>query len=110
MLQVSTTSCAADMRWQMQYLLLAPLLLLEQSCTSQVRRQQLAPRVVQLRLRRCLCAPGPPWVSMLVRTGVFNSPDSNDAEHPAAVVVEDVHEAVKAGLHRARSHKWHSMR
>ena len=49
-------------------------------------------------------------MSMLVRTGVFTGPSKNDAEHPAAIVVDTVLDAVKAGLHRIRSQGWHSMR
>ena len=49
-------------------------------------------------------------MSMLVRTGVFSGPEANDAEHPAKIVVDDVLDAVKAGLHRARSQRWHSLR
>eukprot|EP00877_Chromochloris_zofingiensis_P014983 jgi/Chrzof1/9739/Cz04g14030.t1 len=53
---------------------------------------------------------GPPWVSVLVRTGVFHSPGPNDELDPAHIVVEDVAAAVLAVLHRSRSAKWHSMR
>jgi ribonucleotide monophosphatase NagD (HAD superfamily) len=52
---------------------------------------------------------GAPWVSVLVRTGVFQGP-GNDAQDPAHVVVGDVLAAVEAGLHRTRSSRWHSMR
>jgi ribonucleotide monophosphatase NagD (HAD superfamily) len=52
---------------------------------------------------------GAPWVSVLVRTGVFQGP-GNDAQDPAHVVVDDVLAAVEAALHRARSSRWHSMR
>lgn len=52
---------------------------------------------------------GAPWVSVLVRTGVFQGAH-NDERDPAHVVVSDVLAAVQAGLHRVRSHKWHSMR
>ena len=46
-----------------------------------------------------------------VRTGVFSGPaGTNSDSDPAHLVVEDVEEAVAAGLHRARSVKWHSMR
>lgn len=55
-------------------------------------------------------AQGAPWVSMLVRTGVFSGDDKNDKEHPADVVVDDVYGAVEAALHRTRSMRWHSMR
>ena len=56
-------------------------------------------------------AQGPPWVSMLVRTGVFTGHEGhNDREHPADVVVDDVLDAVEAALHRTRSSEWHSLR
>ncbi len=55
-------------------------------------------------------AQGLPWVSMLVRTGVFSGDTKNDEEHPADVVVDDVLDAVEAALHRTRSMRWHSMR
>ena len=51
---------------------------------------------------------GPPWVSILVRTGIFQG--GNSSRHPADIVVDDVQQAVEAGLHRSRSEKWHSMR
>lgn len=53
---------------------------------------------------------GPPWVSVLVRTGVFQSDAANCSRDPAHLVVPDVEAAVAAGLHRTRSHRWHSMR
>lgn len=52
---------------------------------------------------------GPPWVSVLVRTGVFNK-GLNSTSDPAHLVVTDVCAAVQAGLHRARTSRWHSMR
>lgn len=52
---------------------------------------------------------GPPWVSMLVRTGVF-AEGSNSSTDPAHVVVTDVLAAVRAALHRTRNNRWHSMR
>ena len=55
-------------------------------------------------------AMGQPWVPVLVRTGVFNSTQQNDPEHPADLVFNHVGDAVSAALHRARSSKWHSMR
>ena len=55
-------------------------------------------------------AQGLPWVSMLVRTGVFSGDAKNDEEYPADVVVDDVLDAVEAALHRTRSMRWHSMR
>ena len=55
-------------------------------------------------------AQGVPWVSMLVRTGVFSGDTKNDEEDPADVVVDDVLDAVEAALHRTRSMRWHSMR
>ncbi|EIE22207.1 HAD-superfamily hydrolase [Coccomyxa subellipsoidea C-169] len=56
-------------------------------------------------------AQGQPWVSVLVRTGVFSGEDGeNDREHPADVVVDDVAGAVEAALHRTRSSEWHSLR
>ena len=53
---------------------------------------------------------GHPWVSILVRTGVFAGPDANCPRDPAHIVVEDVEAAVQAALHHSRSMKWHSMR
>lgn len=54
---------------------------------------------------------GHPWVSVLVRTGVFaGPPGANDPHDPAALVVEDVAAAVEAALHRTRHARWHSMR
>ena len=53
---------------------------------------------------------GDPWVSVLVRTGVFQGGGANSESDPAHMVVTDVLAAVQAGLHRARSSKWHSMR
>jgi ribonucleotide monophosphatase NagD (HAD superfamily) len=53
---------------------------------------------------------GRPYVSMLVRTGVFQSRKMNDEEFPADVVVDDVDAAVQSALHRTRSMRWHSMR
>ena len=41
---------------------------------------------------------GPPWQSILVRTGVFSGRTNNSAEHPADLVVNDVEEAVEAAL------------
>lgn len=56
-------------------------------------------------------AQGRPWVSVLVRTGVFSGDEGeNDREHPADVVVDDVADAVEAALHRTRSSEWHSLR
>jgi ribonucleotide monophosphatase NagD (HAD superfamily) len=56
-------------------------------------------------------AAGHPWVSVLVRTGVFaGPPGANCHVDPAHIVVDDVEGAVDAALHRARSDKWHSMR
>ena len=55
-------------------------------------------------------AQGRPWVSVLVRTGVFSGDAKNDEEYPADVVVDDVLDAVEAALHRTRSMRWHSMR
>jgi phosphoglycolate phosphatase-like HAD superfamily hydrolase len=52
---------------------------------------------------------GHPWVSVLVRTGVFQG-EGNSEVDPAHIVVTDVLAAVQAGLHRARSSRWHSMR
>ncbi len=64
---------------------------------------------------------GAPWVSVLVRTGVFSGDrdggggggsgsGGNSATDPAHLVVDDVLGAVQAALHRARSTKWHAMR
>jgi HAD superfamily hydrolase (TIGR01456 family) len=52
---------------------------------------------------------GPPWTSVLVRTGVFQGMSNCEAD-PAQLVLPDVLAAVRAGLHRARSVRWHSMR
>eukprot|EP00879_Flechtneria_rotunda_P010290 GHRR01010758.1.p1 GENE.GHRR01010758.1~~GHRR01010758.1.p1 ORF type:complete len:345 (+),score=111.87 GHRR01010758.1:1674-2708(+) len=52
---------------------------------------------------------GHPWVSVLVRTGVFQGPGGNSTDDPADVVVSDVLAAVHAALHMATV-KWHSMR
>lgn len=43
---------------------------------------------------------GKPWVSVLVRTGNFSGED-NDIEHPANIVMDDVHLAVKHVLKQA---------
>jgi hypothetical protein len=54
---------------------------------------------------------GPPWVSVLVRTGVWGGEGgNNDIVDPAHVVVADVLAAVQAARHRARGARWHSMR
>ncbi len=37
---------------------------------------------------------GDNWVSILVRTGVFQSPEANSDRHPAKYVVQDMEEAV----------------
>ncbi|KAG1677369.1 hypothetical protein FOA52_010748 [Chlamydomonas sp. UWO 241] len=55
-------------------------------------------------------AAGHPWVSVLVRTGVFQGPGTNCAIDPAAVTVPCVEAAVDAGLHRARASRFYSMR
>ncbi len=48
------------------------------------------------------CLPvqaGAPWVSVLVRTGVFSGPPgTNSASDPAHLVMEDCLEAVRAAL------------
>lgn len=44
-----------------------------------------------------------------VRTGVFRG-GANSETDPAQIVVDDVEAAVTAGLHCARSMRWHSMR
>ena len=54
-------------------------------------------------------AAGAPWVSVLVRTGVFQGA-GNSPDHPAAIVVDDVAAAVRSALHRSRAATWHSMR
>lgn len=54
-------------------------------------------------------AAGHPWVSILVRTGVFND-SKNCRVDPAHIVVNDVNAAVDAAIHYSRSLKWHSMR
>jgi ribonucleotide monophosphatase NagD (HAD superfamily) len=53
---------------------------------------------------------GPPWVSVLVRTGVFEGREANSATDPAHIVVDDVAAAVEAARHRERLARWHSMR
>ncbi|KAI8467209.1 MAG: HAD-superfamily hydrolase [Monoraphidium minutum] len=53
---------------------------------------------------------GPPWVSVLVRTGVFEGREANSAADPAHAVVDDAAAAVEAARHRARAAVWHSMR
>ena len=66
--------------------------------------------VATQKLIRCVYA-GRPWTSILVRTGIFRRPiGENDPNHPADFVVQDVLQAVEAGLHRTRNSKWHSMR
>lgn len=50
-----------------------------------------------------------PWVSVLLRTGVFTG-TGNHSEHPAKIVVHDVVEAVSAARHRQRNEYWHAMR
>ena len=55
-------------------------------------------------------ARGPPWVSVLVRTGVFEGREANSATDPAHVVVDDVAAAVAAAQHRTRLARWHAMR
>jgi HAD superfamily hydrolase (TIGR01450 family) len=52
---------------------------------------------------------GAPWVSALVRTGVFSGAD-NDATDPADLVVADARAAVEAALHRGRFERWHRHR
>ena len=54
-------------------------------------------------------AAGPRWQSALVRTGVFRG-ETNDAKHPADIVVDNVHDAVLAALHRGRRSRWHAHR
>lgn len=54
-------------------------------------------------------AAGAPWASTLVRTGVFQG-ESRDAAHVADALVQDVHAAVRATLHRNRSARWHAQR
>lgn len=54
---------------------------------------------------------GHPWVSVLVKTGVFDGTlYENCPNDPAHIVVDCVDAAVDAALHRHRSSKWHSMR
>jgi HAD superfamily hydrolase (TIGR01456 family) len=55
-------------------------------------------------------AAGSPWVSMLVKTGVFSKELDNCPVDPAKFVVDDVEMAVDAAMHHSRSMKWHSMR
>mmetsp|Transcript_46327 Transcript_46327/g.118272 ORF Transcript_46327/g.118272 Transcript_46327/m.118272 type:complete len:177 (+) Transcript_46327:1199-1729(+) len=53
---------------------------------------------------------GHPWVSILVRTGVFQDTAPNCRIDPAQIVVDHVGDAVAAGAHHMRSLTWHSMR
>ncbi|GLI61622.1 hypothetical protein VaNZ11_004040 [Volvox africanus] len=53
---------------------------------------------------------GDPWVSVLVRTGVFQGPGPNCDVDTAQVAVDDVAAAVDAALHHTRYARWHSMR
>ncbi|GLC44804.1 hypothetical protein PLESTB_001212300 [Pleodorina starrii] len=53
---------------------------------------------------------GPPWVSVLVRTGVFQGPGPNCDVDTARVAVDDVAAAVEAAMHHSRRLRWHSMR
>lgn len=54
---------------------------------------------------------GSPWVSVLVRTGVFQGKHGDNSEHhPAKIVVAHVGDAVRAGLNRKRFMRWHSQR
>lgn len=60
---------------------------------------------------------GEPWRAVLVRTGVFRGEKFDPADEfwgldgrQPHMVVDNVLEAVKAGLHRSRSQLWHSMR
>ncbi|EFJ47060.1 hypothetical protein VOLCADRAFT_92466 [Volvox carteri f. nagariensis] len=53
---------------------------------------------------------GAPWVSVLVRTGVFQGPGPNCDVDTARVAVDDVAAAVDAAMHHTRSLRWHSMR
>lgn len=53
---------------------------------------------------------GRPWVSVLVKTGVFQGPGPNCPVDGAVLVVEDVSAAVEAGLHHSRALRWHAMR
>lgn len=54
---------------------------------------------------------GHPWVSVLVKTGVFDGTlYANCPNDPAHMVVDDVAAAVEAALHRHRATQWHSMR
>ena len=53
---------------------------------------------------------GAPWVSILVKTGVFRGPGANSDSDPADIVVDHVADAVQAALHRNRYTRWHSLR
>ncbi len=57
-------------------------------------------------------AAGPPWVSVLVHTGVFQPSHgiTNCQQDPAEIVVPDVDAAVDAALHRERHATWHALR
>jgi hypothetical protein len=50
-----------------------------------------------------------PWVSVLLRTGVFTG-TGNHTNHPARIVVDNVVDAVSAARHRQRAEYWHAMR
>ncbi|KAF5834329.1 HAD-like domain-containing protein [Dunaliella salina] len=52
---------------------------------------------------------GPPFTSVLVKTGVFKGP-GNCPRDPAMICVQDVLGAVEAALHKTRSLRFHSMR
>ena len=52
---------------------------------------------------------GWPWVSILVRTGVFTQ-QGNCPVDPANIVVDNVYDAIDAALHHSRNLEWHSMR
>jgi HAD superfamily hydrolase (TIGR01450 family) len=59
---------------------------------------------------------GAPWISALVRTGVFDGGGSgggrgaNDPVDPADMVVRDCRAAIEAALHRGRAERWHRLR
>jgi ribonucleotide monophosphatase NagD (HAD superfamily) len=53
---------------------------------------------------------GSPWVSMLVRTGVYQERQQLQTSDEPQAVVDDVLGAVQAALHRWRQAKWHVYR
>jgi ribonucleotide monophosphatase NagD (HAD superfamily) len=52
---------------------------------------------------------GDPWVSVLVRTGVFNG-GLNCPVDPAHIVVDNVEDAILTAMNHCRRDRWHSLR